>query len=245
MSIQFEPTTDPNWDHLRAMLARARAEQPKPRNYWRVVEIVALAIVVIGLGVLVRMEASDAPKGAIAYAIEQFELQVTQLEEQAVGALRERVVKAEPRMVKPSPKVTKPKHTSMAEPATESNPAGNLIRVEERVRQLPKFQLEIVEQHRRRIVNAADKHMMLEIAEPGAMSAAGDEPVPARFEPVVLRAHINKDGGIETLEKMSGPSALTTAAIETVKGLHYQPVYRNGSAVDTETEITVNFVPAK
>jgi len=245
MTMQYEPNTDPNWDHLRAVLAKARMEAPKPRNYRRIIATVALTALVTSIGMLVKIEVAEAPAGAIGYAIEQFEAQVTDLGQQALAAVQS-VVNAEPTTAKPTPKVSKPKKTSMltdgGQPAVV---AANQIRVEESVRELPKFQVEIVDRNRRQVVNADEKRMMVEIAQPGAMSAAGDEPMPVRFEPVVLRAHINRDGAIETLTKLSGPAELANAAIETVKGLHYQPSYRNGSAIETETEITVNFVPTK
>jgi len=245
MSIQYDPSSDPNWDHLRAVLAKSRAEMPRRRNYRGIIATVLLTALVTSIGMFVKLEIADAPDGAIRYGIEQVEGHITSLGQQALAAIHS-VVNADPSAAKPTPKVNKPKKTSML--TDDEQPAvvaANRIRVEESVRQLPKFQVEIVDGHRRRVLNADDKRMVVEIGQPGALSAAGDEPLPVRFEPVVLRAHINKDGGIETLTKLSGPAELTNAAIETVKGLHYQPSSRNGSAIETETEITVNFVPTK
>jgi len=244
MSVQNQPTPDPNWEHLRIALAKARMQPPpKSRNYGRILEIIALTILTLGVAVFVKLEVSDTPDGTVTAAIEQFENRVTALEEQALSAVHLGIVNAHPSSPKPTPKVAKPKKTSMLE---EDSPApGNNIRVEESVKQLPQFQVEIVDRNQRRVFSTDDKRMVVEVAQPGAMSAAGDQPRPTRNEPVVLRAHINKDGSIEKLTLLSGPAELSTAAIETVKGLHYQPSYKNGAAVESDADITVNFVPSK
>src|SRR5581483_8836043 len=58
---------------------------------------------------------------------------------------------------------------------------------------------------------------------------------------VVLRALIDKEGGIENLQVLSGPSMLSVAAREAVKQWHFKPFYQAGQPVETETRITVNF----
>jgi TonB family protein len=58
---------------------------------------------------------------------------------------------------------------------------------------------------------------------------------------VVLRAVIGKDGHIEDLHVVSGPSELTAAAIGAVEQWRYKPFLRDGEPVEVETNITVNF----
>ena len=240
MSIQYEPTSDPDWEHLRAVLAQSRTEAaPIRRSYWRIIEAIALIIVTIGFAVLVKVEVADTPGDSVALAIEQFEAQVTRIEQEAVAALRARVVEAQPATPKPAPRVNKPKKTSMLEPDAQAD--GNHI-VAQSMNEAPKFQVEIVDRNHRRVVSADDKRMVIEIAQPRAISAAGNKPLPVHLEPVILRARINKNGTVENLTKLSGPTELTTAAIETVAALHYQPSSHNA---DSDTEITVNFVPAR
>ena len=58
---------------------------------------------------------------------------------------------------------------------------------------------------------------------------------------VVLKARINKMGDIESLNLISGHPLLAPAAIDAVKQWKYRPYLLNGSAVDVNTQITVNF----
>jgi TonB family protein len=58
---------------------------------------------------------------------------------------------------------------------------------------------------------------------------------------VVLQASIGEDGNVQALQVLSGPSMLTSAAMEAVKQWHFKPHYEAGKAVSTETRITVNF----
>lgn len=58
---------------------------------------------------------------------------------------------------------------------------------------------------------------------------------------VVLQALINKEGNIESLQVLSGPSMLSVAAREAVKQWHFKPFFQAGQPVETETRITVNF----
>lgn len=58
---------------------------------------------------------------------------------------------------------------------------------------------------------------------------------------VVLRARIKEDGSVDGLEVVSGPSMLTSAALEAVRQWQFRPRYEGGKAVATETRITVNF----
>ena len=58
---------------------------------------------------------------------------------------------------------------------------------------------------------------------------------------VVLLARIDKDGNIATLQAISGPEILFTAAREAVKQWRFKPYYESGQAVETEAQITVRF----
>ena len=59
---------------------------------------------------------------------------------------------------------------------------------------------------------------------------------------VRLEAVIGKDGTMQDLKLISGPSILASAAIEAVSKWRYQPTLLSGVPVEVETEIDVNFV---
>ena len=58
---------------------------------------------------------------------------------------------------------------------------------------------------------------------------------------VVLQAMVGKDGGIQDLKVVTGPSILAGAAREAVKQWRFKPYMQGGQPVDTQTQITVNF----
>jgi TonB family protein len=58
---------------------------------------------------------------------------------------------------------------------------------------------------------------------------------------VVLQALIGRDGNIQELRVVSGPTILSTAAREAVKQWRFKPYLQSGQAVETEARITVNF----
>ncbi len=58
---------------------------------------------------------------------------------------------------------------------------------------------------------------------------------------VVLQALIGKDGNIQELKVVSGPTILSAAAREAVKQWRFKPYLQAGQAVETEARITVNF----
>jgi TonB family protein len=58
---------------------------------------------------------------------------------------------------------------------------------------------------------------------------------------VVLLARIDKDGNIQSLQPISGPEILFTAAREAVKQWRFKPYYTSGQAIESETAITVKF----
>lgn len=58
---------------------------------------------------------------------------------------------------------------------------------------------------------------------------------------VMLRAVIGKDGKVENVQTESGNPLLASAAVNAVKQWRYKPYVLNGSPVDVETTVTVNF----
>ncbi|HEY1801889.1 MAG TPA: TonB family protein [Terriglobales bacterium] len=58
---------------------------------------------------------------------------------------------------------------------------------------------------------------------------------------VVLQALIGKDGKIQDLRTVSGPTILSSAAREAVQQWRFKPYYQSGQAMETVARITVNF----
>jgi TonB family protein len=58
---------------------------------------------------------------------------------------------------------------------------------------------------------------------------------------VVLLARIGKDGGVQSLQMLSGPEDLFAAAREAVQPWRFKPYFKSGKAVETDIQITVNF----
>jgi protein TonB len=58
---------------------------------------------------------------------------------------------------------------------------------------------------------------------------------------VVLAVLIGRDGNIQHLNVLSGPTILSAAAREAVKQWRFRPYLQSGQAVETEARITVNF----
>ncbi len=58
---------------------------------------------------------------------------------------------------------------------------------------------------------------------------------------VTLKAFVGKDGGIQNLNVLAGPTILADAAREAVKQWRFKPHMQDGQAVETQVPITVNF----
>jgi TonB family protein len=58
---------------------------------------------------------------------------------------------------------------------------------------------------------------------------------------VILQALIGKEGKIQDLQVLSGPSILSSAAREAVKQWRFKPYLQSGEPVETQARITVNF----
>lgn len=58
---------------------------------------------------------------------------------------------------------------------------------------------------------------------------------------VILQALIGRDGTIQSLQVVSGPAILASAAQDAVKQWRFRPHYQGEEAVETQARITVNF----
>ncbi len=58
---------------------------------------------------------------------------------------------------------------------------------------------------------------------------------------VVVEAVISRNGTIESLHVLKGPTMLQSAALDAIRAARYKPYRLNGEAVDVQTTITVNF----
>ena len=97
-----------------------------------------------------------------------------------------------------------------------------------------------------RTVNAGDRvQLSPQTAQSVSVSVPPDYPLLARQMKVQgavsLQALISKEGTIQELQILSGPSILAAAAREAVKQWHFKPYLQNGQPVETQAKITVNF----
>jgi TonB family protein len=96
------------------------------------------------------------------------------------------------------------------------------------------------------VVSAGDRvQLSPQTAQSVTVSVPPDYPLLARQMKVQgavsLQALISRDGSIQELQILSGPSILATAAREAVKQWHFKPYLQNGQPVETQARITVNF----
>ena len=97
-----------------------------------------------------------------------------------------------------------------------------------------------------RTTHAGDRvQLSPQTAQSVSVSVPPDYPLLARQMKVQgavsLQALISRDGAIQELQVLSGPSILATAAREAVKQWHFKPYLQNGQPVETQARITVNF----
>jgi periplasmic protein TonB len=96
------------------------------------------------------------------------------------------------------------------------------------------------------VVSTGD-HVQLspQTAQSVSVSVPPDYPLLARQMKVQgavrLQALISREGTIQELQILSGPSILAAAAREAVKQWHFKPYIQNGQPVETQARITVNF----
>lgn len=62
---------------------------------------------------------------------------------------------------------------------------------------------------------------------------------------VVIAAVIGKDGSVENLQVVSGHPLLVKSALDAVRQWRYRPYMLNNSAIEVDTQITVNFILAR
>ena len=96
------------------------------------------------------------------------------------------------------------------------------------------------------VVSVGDRvQMSPQTAQSVSVSVPPDYPLLARQMKVQgavsLQALISRDGTIQELQILSGPSILAAAAREAVKQWHFKPFLQNGQPVETQAKITVNF----
>ena len=58
---------------------------------------------------------------------------------------------------------------------------------------------------------------------------------------VVVEAVISQTGTIESLQVVSGPAMLRSAAVEAIREARYKPYRLNGQVTEVRTTITINF----
>jgi protein TonB len=58
---------------------------------------------------------------------------------------------------------------------------------------------------------------------------------------VLLSVTIDKEGNVANIQVVSGPESLVPASIEAVKQWKYRPYLLEGTPVEVETQVTVNF----
>jgi protein TonB len=58
---------------------------------------------------------------------------------------------------------------------------------------------------------------------------------------VMFNALISRDGTLQNIRLVGTPSLLSSAALEAVKRWRYHPHIENGTPVEAETQITIDF----
>jgi protein TonB len=58
---------------------------------------------------------------------------------------------------------------------------------------------------------------------------------------VVLQAVVGKDGNVENLRVLSGPSQLQQSALDAVRQWTYKPYLLNGDPIEVKTTVNVNY----
>ncbi len=96
------------------------------------------------------------------------------------------------------------------------------------------------------VVSAADRvQLSPQTAQSVRVSVPPDYPLLARQMKVQgavnLQALISREGTIQELQILSGPSILAAAAREAVRQWRFKPYLQNGQPVETQARITVNF----
>lgn len=161
---------------------------------------------------------------------------------------------------RPAPKITA--KSSVAVPA----PPAQIARTP-----LPPLEVEVVSGNERRTIPTRNPSIKVELQTPGNAADAASVTSPASqrvsmspstlqvvsrpVQPnypllakqmkvqgsVVLEALIGRDGLIQDLKVLSGPSILSDAARQAVMQWRFKPYLQSGQPIETEAKITVNF----
>jgi periplasmic protein TonB len=89
-----------------------------------------------------------------------------------------------------------------------------------------------------RVSQGVSQGLLVKVIQPIYPAAARQMRVEG---PVRLEATISKNGDISNVKVLSGNPMLTGAAQEAVRRWKYKPYYLNGSPIEIQTEITINF----
>jgi TonB family protein len=96
------------------------------------------------------------------------------------------------------------------------------------------------------VVSAADRvQLSPQTAQSVSLSVPPNYPLLARQMKVqgavTLQALISREGTIQELQILSGPTILAAAAREAVRQWRFKPYLQNGEPIETQARITVNF----
>lgn len=126
------------------------------------------------------------------------------------------------------------------------HPGSNAVKVDMQPRVPPRPVEEATTRPQAPAINAAERvRLSPETAQAVTHQVDPDYPLLARQMKVqgsvILQALISRDGSIQDLRVVSGPTILAAAAREAVKQWRFKPYLQDGQAIETQARITVNF----
>ncbi len=92
-----------------------------------------------------------------------------------------------------------------------------------------------------RVSQGVEHGLLVSKVQPQYPAEAKDQHIQGE---VLLRVTIDKEGNVANIEVVSGPETLVPPSIEAVKQWKYRPYLLNGTPVEVETQVTVNFTLA-
>ncbi|MGC1450560.1 MAG: energy transducer TonB [Candidatus Sulfotelmatobacter sp.] len=96
--------------------------------------------------------------------------------------------------------------------------------------------------HRIRVSSGVSQGLLVTTVSPEYPDDARDQGIQGV---ILLKANIDKEGNVYKLELISGHPLLAPAAIEAVTQWKYRPYLLNGTPIEVETQIQVNFTLTK
>jgi TonB family protein len=84
----------------------------------------------------------------------------------------------------------------------------------------------------------------IEVSRPPRRVVYPDYPATNVQGKVTLQALIGSDGTVREVKVLSGNRVLAAAAVRAVRHWRYEPYYRDGQAVETETNVGISFISA-